>query len=65
MEKDLRIAELEAEVQRLNRTICGIQNALIRAARYENEDPDTKLAGIQVLLKKAGEYEDNRNRKRR
>lgn len=64
MENDERIAELEREVQRLDRTIVGLQQNLIRAANYKNDNPRTLIEGIQVLLRKAGEYTDNRKRRR-
>lgn len=60
-----RLDRLERENQRLDRTIVGLQNELVKAGKYEHEDPAIRLDGIQVLLKRAGEYADKRKRGRR
>lgn len=60
-----RLESAEREIQSLNRTIVGMQNELIRAGKYEHEDPEIRLNGIQILLRRAGEYADKRKRGRR
>lgn len=50
------IRNLETKVASQDRTIVGLQNELIRAGRYRNEDPQKQIEGIQILLTKAGEY---------
>ena len=60
-----RVEKAENTIQSQNRTIVGLQNELIRAGKYEHEDPKLRLDGIQVLLKRAGEYTDKRKRGRR
>lgn len=59
-----RIAALERKSQQQDRTIVGLQNELIRAGKYDHEDPDKLVAGIQILLQRAGEYQ-GRQRGRR
>ena len=59
-----RLAHLESKVRQQDRTIVGLQNELIKAGKYSNDDPDVLLAGIQILLQRAGEYK-GRDRKRR
>jgi uncharacterized coiled-coil protein SlyX len=59
-----RLAELEAKVTQQARTIVGLQNELIRAGRYDHDDPIKKIQGIQILLTKAGEYKGRKQRQR-
>jgi uncharacterized coiled-coil protein SlyX len=60
-----RVADLEARVRQQDRTLVGVQNELRRAARYKHEDLPTLIAGIQVLLEKAAEYQGREQRRRR
>ena len=59
------VLELQNEVRRLNSTVVGLQNELIRAGKYHNEDPEKKVAGIQVKLQHAGEYQGRVRGRRR
>jgi hypothetical protein len=59
------VIALDAEVRRLNRTVVGLQNELIRAGKYQHDNSDTKVEGIQVLLQRAGEYQGREQKRRR
>jgi len=62
---EIRISDLERQVREQNRTIIGIQNILRSAARYKHDDLATQVAGIQVLLEKAAEYQARSQRRGR
>lgn len=63
---------LRDDIERLRREnvqqanlINRLQNELIRAGRYENEDPRKHIQGIQVLLTRAGEVKGRDKGRRR
>jgi hypothetical protein len=57
VDPEQRIAELEAEVRVLNRTVTGLRNYLRIASEYKNDDLEKRLDGIQAALGEAAKYE--------
>jgi hypothetical protein len=51
-----RIQQLEREIREMNRALVGVQEVLRKAARFNHDDLEKRLDGIQFLLAKAAEY---------
>lgn len=63
-EIEKRLDDLERKAREQDRTITGLQNELIKAGKYEHDNPVTRLEGVQVLLRRAGEYKGRKQRDR-
>lgn len=60
-----RLAKLERTVAQQQNLITKLQQELIKASKYENADLSTRVDGIQIFLKRAGEAQGReRGRKR-
>jgi len=60
-----RLGALERLVAQQQNLITKLQQELIKAGKYENDDLETKLAGVQILLKRAGEVEGRQKGRKR
>jgi uncharacterized coiled-coil protein SlyX len=60
-----RLSALERLVAQQQNLITKLQQELIKASKYEHEDPQKLLAGIQVFLKRAGEVEGRKKGRKR
>jgi len=62
---ETRLADLERRIATQANLIDKLQNALIMAGRYENDDIATRVDGLQFLLKRAGEVKGREKGRRR
>jgi hypothetical protein len=60
-----KVDSLERQVRQQDRTIIGLQNELIKAGKYNHNNLETRVDGIQVLLVRAGEYRGRAQKGRR
>lgn len=60
-----RLDGMERRMAQQDNLIDKLQNELIKAGRYENNSLDLQLAGVQYLLKRAGEVKGREKGRRR
>lgn len=60
-----RIRDLEREVRRLSSVVVYTKNQMRIAGKYQNEDLEARVNGIQAALLRAAEYEGKTDVRRR
>jgi len=60
-----RITRLEDLVSQQQNLITKLQQELIKAGKYANDDDGVRLDGVQIFLKRAGEVEGRKKGRKR
>jgi uncharacterized coiled-coil protein SlyX len=64
-EQSEQITRLERRAAQQENTITKLQQALIKAGKFEHDDPQKRVEGLQFLLQRAGETKGRERKGRR